>query len=250
MTPVRDRTAWLQGGESICLQPPTRVDHIWRLVLLGPPGSGKGTQADLLSHSLGACPLTTGDVFRTALGRPAPPGSALAAAREQMARGELVTDQTVLALIRERSRCLHCSGGFMLDGIPRTLEQAESIDALLKAENLQLDAVVSYELPASEIIARVSGRRICPACHSVFHLATRRPRREGVCDRCGGVLEQRGDDRPDAVRVRIEAYLSDTVPLTAHYARQGLLIPIRATGQPVEILAQTLDLLALRVLGL
>ncbi len=250
MTPVRDRTAWLQGGKAACLQPPTRVDRIWRLVLLGPPGSGKGTQAELLSHSLGACPLSTGDVFRAARGQPAAPGSAMAAAQEQMAHGDLVTDATVLALIRERGRCLHCSGGFMLDGFPRTLAQAEAIDALLDAENLQLDAVVSYELPASEIIARLSGRRTCPDCKSVFHVDTCRPKREGVCDRCGSVLIPREDDRPEAIQVRLEAYQSATVPLTAHYEKKGLLFPISATGLPAEILARTLDALAIRVLGL
>jgi adenylate kinase len=250
MTPVRDRTAWLQGGEAECRQPPALVDRTWRLVLLGPPGSGKGTQAELLADTLGACPLSTGEVFRAAQGRPAPPGSAMAAAQEQMARGELVSDETVLSLIRERNRCLHCRGGFMLDGFPRTLAQAEAIDALLTAEHIELEAVISYELPPAEIVARLSGRRTCPACKSVFHVDTRRPRQEGVCDRCGGALVQRGDDRPEAIAVRLQAYQAATVPLTAHYERQGLLLPVSATGQPFEILARTLDALALRVLGL
>ena len=250
MTSVRDRTAWLQGGDAVCRQPPALVDRTWRLVLLGPPGCGKGTQAELLADTLGACPLSTGEVFRAAHGRAAPPGSAMAAAQEQMVRGELVTDETVLSLIRERGRCLHCRGGFMLDGFPRTLAQAEAIDALFAAENLPLDAVISYELPAPEIIARLSGRRTCPACKSVFHVDSRRPKREGVCDRCGGSLVQRGDDRPEAVAVRLQAYQAATVPLTAHYERQGLLLAVRATGQPFEILARTLDALALRGLGL
>ena len=250
MTPVRDRTAWLEGGKALCLQPPTRVDRIWRLVLLGPPGCGKGTQADLLSHSLGACPLSTGDVFRAAKKHPAPPGSAMAIAQDQMARGELVTDETVLSLIRERNRCLHCSGGFMLDGFPRTLAQAEAIDALLAAENIALDAVISYELPDPEIVARLSGRRTCPGCQAVFLVDSRPPKREGVCDRCGGALVQRGDDRPEAIRVRLEAYRTATLPLAAHYEKKGLLFPISAAGQPVDILARTLDALAIRVLGL
>lgn len=226
------------------------VDHTWRLVLLGPPGCGKGTQAELLADTLGACPLSTGEVFRAAHGRAAPPGSAMAAAQEQMARGELVSDETVLALIRERNRCLHCRGGFMLDGFPRTLAQAEAIDALLAAENIPLDAVISYELPPAEIVARLTGRRTCPACKSVFHVDSRRPRREGVCDRCGGNLEQRADDRPEAVAVRLQAYQAATIPLTAHYEKQGLLLAISAAGQPYEILARALDALALRVLGL
>ena len=250
MTPVRDRTAWLLGGKAVCHQPPTLVDRAWRLVLLGPPGSGKGTQAELLTHALGACPLSTGDVFRAARDRPAPPGSAMAAAQEQMARGELVTDDTVLSLIHERGRCLHCSGGFMLDGFPRTVAQAEAIDTLLDAEDLQLDAVVSYELPTPEIIARLSDRRTCPACKAVFHVDTCRPKQDGVCDQCGGGLVQREDDRPEAIHVRLEAYQSATVPLTDHYEKRGLLFPISAADQPAEILARTLDALAIRVLGL
>ncbi|HWA24256.1 MAG TPA: nucleoside monophosphate kinase [Lacunisphaera sp.] len=247
---VRDRTAWLQGGDAVCRQPPPRVDRAWRLVLLGPPGCGKGTQAALLAETLGPCPLSTGDVFRAASGQAALPGSAMAAAQAQMARGELVTDETVLGLIRERNRCLHCRGGFMLDGFPRTLAQAEALDALLAIEKIPLDAVVSYELPFPEIVARLSGRRTCPACKAVFHVDSNRPKQDGICDKCGGGLVQRSDDRPEAIEVRLKAYQAATVPLADHYKRQGLLLPISAAGRPFEIQARTLDALALRVLGL
>lgn len=250
MTTVRDRTAWLKGGEAVCRQPPAPVNRTWRLVLLGPPGCGKGTQAELLAKALGPCPLSTGEVFRAASGHAAEPGSAMAAAQAQMARGELVTDDTVLALIRERGRCLHCRGGFMLDGFPRTLAQAEALDALLAAEGLPLDAVISYELPTAEIVARLTGRRTCPACKTVFHVDSHRPKKEGVCDRCGGALVQRTDDRAEAIAVRLQAYHAATLPLAAHYERKGLLLPISALGQPNEIQARTRDALALRVQGL
>ncbi len=248
MTPSRDRTAWLQGGDAVCLQPPPAVHRTWRLVLLGPPGVGKGTQAELLSRALGACPLSTGDVFRAAKGRELEPGSAMARAHVRMQRGELVSDDIVLSLISERCRCLHCNGGFMLDGFPRTAPQAQAIDALLVREGLALDAVISYELPIPEIVARLTGRRICPTCKAVFHVTSRPPVAEGVCDNCGGQLEQRADDRPEAVQVRLAAYAADTTPLAAHYRAKDLLIPISATGRPEEIFARTLDALAVLVL--
>lgn len=249
MTPVRDRTAWIQGGDAVCLQPPPTVHRTWRLILLGPPGVGKGTQAELLSGALGACPLSTGDVFRAACKCTPPPGSPMAAAQAQMARGELVTDATVLALIRDRSRCLHCGGGFMLDGFPRTLPQARAIDELFASEQIRLDAVVSYELPEAEIVARLSGRRVCPVCKAVFHVASQPPRAEGVCDKCGSALVQREDDRPEAIRVRLAAYQAATVPLADHYRAKGLLVPVSAEGRPADILARTLDALSSIVLG-
>lgn len=245
---VSDRAAWLQGGGACCSQPPPQVSRPWRLVLLGPPGVGKGTQADLLSRALGACPLSTGDVFRHARHRPLPPGSALAEAWEYMQRGELVPDDTVLGIIAERRRCLHCRGGFMLDGFPRTQAQAAGLDALLARENLRLDAAVCYNLPTPELVARISGRRVCPQCKAVFHVKTHPPRTAGVCDHCGSHLEHRADDRPEAVTIRLEAYHTMTLPLVEYYQARGLLVPIGADGRAEEIFEETLD--ALRSLPL
>lgn len=248
MTPVRDRTAWLHGGNAVCLQPPPVVHRTWRLVLIGPPGVGKGTQAELLSQSLGACPLSTGDVFRNAHTLPLVPGSAMAEAWEYMQRGELVPDATVLGVIAERGRCLHCGGGFMLDGFPRTQAQAVGLDALLAREGLQLDAVVCYNLPTPEIVARISGRRLCRECHAVFHVTTHPPRTVDVCDRCGGHLEHRPDDRPEAVTIRLKTYHNATLPLVEYYQQRGVLVPIDASGRAEEIFEDTVD--ALRCLPL
>ncbi len=242
----RDRTAWLHGGEAVCLQPPPVVRRTWRLVLLGPPGVGKGTQGELLCNSLGACPLSTGDVFRAAKGHPAAPGSAMARAQAAMQNGELVSDDTVLAMVRERDHCLLCRGGFMLDGFPRTLAQATALDAHLETVQVRLDAVISYELPLDQIVTRISGRLVCPKCKAVFHATTHPPRRPGICDQCGAALTQRPDDRPEAVRVRLEAYESATQPLAAYYDRQNLLVRIMADGAPMDILAHTLDALVAR----
>jgi adenylate kinase len=214
--------------------------------LIGPPGAGKGTQAALLTHALGACPLSTGDVFRVARNHGSTPGSALASIRDHMARGELVPDALVIEMIRERNRCLHCSGGFMLDGFPRTLPQARALDTLLAAENLRLDAVIDFEVGRPLLLGRLTGRRVCPRCQAVFHVETKRPRIDGVCDQCDTALVQRPDDRPDAIAVRLDAYERATVPLLDHYRALGVLLTIRAEGEPAEILGRTLDALVER----
>lgn len=215
---------------------------MWRLVLVGPPGVGKSTQAGLLGRNLGACALSTGDVLRHAK-LPLPPGSALAEAHEYMQRGELVPDATILDLLAERSRCLHCRGGFMLDGFPLTRPQALSLDALLTREKLQLDAVVYYILPTPELVTRISGRRVCPRCQAVYHVTAHPPRSAGCCDHCGNRLEQRTDDRPESVTIRLNNYLTMTLPLVDYYQSRGLLVRIEASGRPERIAEETLDAL-------
>jgi adenylate kinase len=213
-------------------------------VLLGAPGVGKGTQATLLSSRLGACHLSTGDVFRVAKGlAPCDRTPALNAAVEAMERGELVADQTVLRIIGERVECLRCAGGFLLDGFPRTLAQAYALEDLLEAEHLRIDAVVSYELPLELVVARIAGRRVCPSCKAVYHLQAQPPWRPGYCDRCDTALLQREDDHPRAVRVRMKAYQKATAPLALHYARQGLLRQVHADGTPEQVFERTLSLL-------
>ena len=240
MTTQPDRSSWLQGPAAQCTPAPTPIVPRWRLVLLGAPGVGKGTQAQLLHQRLGACHLSTGDVFRAAATRKdCAPSPAMATALDYMRRGELVPDTTVWEMVRERAGCLRCAGGFLLDGFPRTLNQAESLSQLLRAENLPLNAVVDYELPVAEIVSRLSGRRTCTSCKAVFHIANQPPQRENVCDHCGATLFQREDDRPESIKVRLAAYDQSTAPLIDFYRRQNLLVSIPATGSPHEICSRT-----------
>jgi len=239
-TAQNDRAAWLKGGDAQCSIPPQQLRRPKRLVLLGAPGVGKGTQAELIHERMGACQLSTGDVFRAAKssceGERSP---ALAAALEYMRRGELVPDSTVLDMVRERSRCIRCQGGFLLDGFPRTVPQAEALDRIFNENAIKLDAVLSYELPIEKIVARLSGRRTCEKCKAVYHVDTRPPKTPGVCDHCGSGLMQREDDRPDAVRVRMETYQRNTAPLADYYRNRGLLISVSAEGTPEEIFERT-----------
>ncbi len=241
----RDRTAWIKGIKTTCSAAPPRQGRAYRLVLLGAPGVGKGTQAELLSDRLGACQLSTGDIFRAAKSlTPAERTPALEAALEYMRRGDLVPDTTVIDLVRERAHCLRCESGFLLDGFPRTVNQAETLADLLRQENIALTAVVSYEMPIEKIVARLSGRRTCPSCKAVFHVTNMPPRVEGVCDHCGAKLIQREDDRPESVRVRMEVYQKSTMPLIDYYQQRGLLVTIDAEGSPEEIYKRTMDAFA------
>ncbi|HYM08264.1 MAG TPA: nucleoside monophosphate kinase [Terriglobales bacterium] len=224
---------------------PVGLESPWRLVLLGAPGVGKGTQALLLSQRLGACHLSTGDIFRAAGGRPeCDQTPAMTAAVQHMRRGELVPDSIVWEMVRERSGCLRCRGGFILDGFPRTLSQAEALKQHMESERLSLNAVVNYELPLDEIVSRLSGRRTCEQCKAIFHVTGQPPRAEGVCDHCGGLLYQREDDRPESIVVRLEAYERSTTPLIQFYSGLGLLMPVAATGSPDAICARTMAALS------
>jgi adenylate kinase len=240
----RDRKAWLRGGAAQCEPPPTAQQLPRRLVLLGAPGVGKGTQAELLCANLGTCQLSTGDIFRAAKALDASERTpALTAALDYMRRGDLVPDETVLALVTERVACLRCKGGFLLDGFPRTVAQAEALEKLMASEKLKLDAVLSYDLPLDKVVSRLSGRRTCPGCKAVFHVEARPPKVAGVCDHCGGKLYQREDDRPESIRVRMEAYEKSTAPLADFYRQRNLLLSIVAEGSPEDIFKRTLDAL-------
>jgi adenylate kinase len=237
----KNRAAWLEHT-TVCPSPP-EVARPWRLILLGAPGVGKGTQAQLLSQQLGTCHLSTGDVFRAANRPGAAPTPAMTAALEFMHRGALVPDKTVWEIVRERSACLHCHSGFILDGFPRTRLQAELLKQLMEDERLYLDAVVNYELPIQEIVERISGRRTCETCKAVYHVSRRPSRTPGICDQCGGRLLQREDDHPEAVSVRMQTYEKSTAPLIEFYKSLGLLVPIAAHGSPQEICGRTISAL-------
>jgi adenylate kinase len=244
MSDEHDRDAWVKGGDALCAPLPPPPTRVYRLILLGAPGVGKGTQAELLWERLGACHLSTGDVFRAAKSLPKDRLSpAMQTALGYMSKGELVPDETVLAMVRERTRCLRCRGGFLLDGFPRTVVQADALESLLKWERCALTAVVNYDLPVDVIVARLSGRRTCPGCKTVWHETSRPPKTPGVCDHCGEKLYQREDDRAESVRVRMAAYQRSTKPLIDFYDQRGLLVTVAATGAPEEICGRTLTAL-------
>ena len=230
------RVAWLQGPSVRCDSVPQGDHPPYRLVLLGAPGVGKGTQADLLSQRLGACHLSTGDMFRAAGScAECEQSPAIKEALAYMRRGELVPDSIVWEMVRERIICLQCSGGFVLDGFPRTLGQARSLKRLLDEQGIWLTAVVNYDLPIAEIVARLGGRRTCEKCKAVYHLTERPPKTADRCDRCEGKLFQREDDRPESIKVRMETYERSTAPLIDFYRKSGLLLQVAATGTPDEI---------------
>jgi len=235
------RATWLQGPSARCETTPHGAHLPWRIILLGVPGVGKGTQADLLNQGLLACHLSTGDVFRAATRRgDADLSPAMREALVYMRRGDLVPDATVWEMVQERQACLHCAGGFILDGFPRSLPQAVSLKQRLDKDGLVLTAVVNYELPTAEIVARLAGRRTCEKCKAVFHVTDRPSQVEGVCDRCEGKLSQREDDRTESIRVRLEAYERSTAPLIDFYVKQGLLLRVSAAGSPEEIYSRTI----------
>lgn len=238
--PQNDRATWLQGPAAECDLPKPLL-RPFRLILLGPPGVGKGTQAELLGKELEACHLSTGDVFRAAARGGYELSPAMAEAIAYMRRGALVPDSIVWKMVQERIACLHCGGGFILDGFPRTLAQAEALKSLLEGEHIPLTAVVCYELSEKEIVARLSGRRTCGQCRSVCHIVDRPPRVADICDRCGGTLFQREDDRPEAIKVRLEAYRESTAPLISFYRDAGMLLRVPAEGSPDDILRRTLN---------
>jgi len=187
-----------------------------------------------LVAQLGACHLSTGEVFRHAAREDA---AKLVAA---MRRGELLSDEAVIELVRERAHCLACSRGFLLDGYPRTLEQARSLDALLADLHIDLDAVVHYQAKEHVLLERLAGRRVCMACGAGFHLEHRPPSRAGLCDLCGSPLSQREDDEAEAVRIRLRSYATTIAPVLDHYRGLGNLHEIDAAAPTEAVLARTL----------
>ena len=240
-----NRIAWLQGPDANCAKTGPVPPRPWHLVLLGPPGVGKGTQAEKIIAEFGACHLSTGDVFRYAARDTSghAPSPAMAVALAAMKRGELVSDATVVELVRERIQCLACQYGFLLDGFPRTLEQAHALDAILGAAGRKLDAAINYFAAESVIIERLSGRRVCRQCRTGYHVQNKPPRMAGRCDACGGELIQRDDDKPEAIRTRLHAYATTCEPVLEFYRRQGLLREIDAAGDPEAVFVHTREVI-------
>jgi adenylate kinase len=241
MYSIGNRIAWLQGPDANCAKTEPVPPRPWHLVLLGPPGVGKGTQAERIIAEFGACHLSTGDVFRYAARDTSghPPSPAMATALTAMKRGELVSDGTVVELVRERVQCLACEYGFLLDGFPRTIDQAHALDGILAGINRPLDAAINYFASETLIIERLSGRRVCKQCRTGYHIMNKPPRVAVRCDACGGELIQRDDDKPEAIRIRLHAYAATCDPVLDYYRRQGLLREIDASGDPEIVFAET-----------
>ena len=198
-----------------------------RLVFLGPPGAGKGTQARELAHEWGLAHLATGDMLRDALTAGTEVGLE---AKRHMDRGALVPDEVIIDLMRERLARPDAARGFIVDGFPRTIAQAEALASLLKDAGHALDRVVYFDVSEPELLRRLTGRRICRRCQTAYHLISAPPKRPGVCDKCGGELFQREDDSEATVRHRLEVYARQTAPLLAYYSERGLLVPVAGEG--------------------
>ena len=203
-----------------------------RVIFLGPPGAGKGTQARVLEQKYGACQVATGDILRKAVREGTPLGKKAA---ESVEKGELVSDDVMLDLAAERLRREDCREGFILDGFPRTVVQAKGLERILKDEGWGLDCVLCIQVPDNRIVQRLAGRRTCKQCGALYHLVFDPPSRKGLCDRCGGSLYQRDDDREETISTRLEIYRRQTVPLIDYYIKKGLLKEVNGVGDVSEI---------------
>ena len=187
-----------------------------KLILLGAPGAGKGTQADILCKELDIPTISTGNILRAAIKNGTPTGMK---AKAYMDEGKLVPDDVIIGIITERVAEEDCKNGYILDGVPRTIAQAEA----LEKAGIEFDDVISIEISDEVIMERMSGRRVCESCGASYHLVAVPPKQEGICDKCGGKLVQRKDDAPETVKARLEVYHRETEPLKAFYAQRGLL---------------------------
>jgi adenylate kinase len=210
------------------------------VVLLGAPGAGKGTQAAVLLSELGVVHVASGDLFRRALEEKTELGLL---AKSFMEKGELVPDEVTISMVLERIRQPDCAGGVLFDGFPRTLGQAEALDDKLAAEGRRIDKVVYIEVPAEELVKRLSGRWICRECQAPYHEQSSPPKSAGRCDICGGELYQRADDREETVRERLKVFLSQTVPIVDYYDRQGKLLRVDGNRGIEEVGANIMEVL-------
>ncbi|WP_448383268.1 adenylate kinase [Desulfosoma sp.] len=202
------------------------------IILLGPPGAGKGTQAKRMIERYGIPQISTGDMLRAALKAGTPLGLE---AKKYMDKGALVPDEVVVGLVRERIQEDDCRKGYMLDGFPRNVSQAETLDGMLKELGQKIDHVVCIDVPDQELIQRLTGRRTCRECGAGFHVMFDPPKKDGVCDKCGGQLYQRDDDNEATVTSRLKVYADQTKPLIEYYEKQGKLRKIDGMGSIDEI---------------
>jgi len=203
-----------------------------RIVLIGPPGAGKGTQARKLERRAGVPQISTGDMLRDAKAA----GTALGCeAARYMLEGRLVPDEVVIGIVDERLRMADCEEGFILDGFPRTVAQARVLDAMLARRGQSLDAALAIDVPRNDLVSRLSGRLNCRSCGALFHRDARPPRQSGVCDECGGELHQREDDREDRIALRLEKMANETAPVIEYYRRGSVLRTVDGRGTEDEV---------------
>ena len=207
-----------------------------KIILLGAPGAGKGTQAEIISKKLGIPTICTGNILRAAVKAGTPIGLE---AKSYMDAGKLVPDEVIIGIIQERLAQSDCANGFILDGVPRTIAQAEALDA----HGIHFDAVLSLEIADSVIEARMTGRRTCHTCGATYHIKAAPPKQEGICDKCGGELEQRKDDQPETVKHRLEVYHNETEPLKDYYQAHGVLTSVPDLGGIEETNEKIMELL-------
>jgi adenylate kinase len=213
-----------------------------RIVLVGPPGAGKGTQAQYLAKNLSIPHISTGDLFRANIAQ----GTELGLlAQEYSDSGRLVPDEVTIGMAEARLRAADAADGFLLDGFPRNIAQATALDAYLGEQGIKLDGVLDLEVPEDEVVKRIAGRRVCrnDSKAHVFHVSYNPPAVEGVCDTCGGELYQRADDSEEAVRVRLEEYHTKTEPIVDYYKAQDLVVTISALGAVDEVTARAMSAL-------
>lgn len=209
-----------------------------KLILLGAPGAGKGTQAEILCKRLGIPSISTGNILRAAIKDGTPTG---VQAKSYIDAGQLVPDEVIIGILNERIACSDCANGYILDGVPRTIAQAEAME---KA-GIDIDAVIAIEISEDEILRRMSGRRVCEACGSSFNMQAIPPRVEGICDNCGGKLIQRKDDTPETVHKRLEVYHKETKPLVGYYAERGLLKVVETADNKEVTFRKIMELLGM-----
>ncbi|MEU5402585.1 adenylate kinase [Streptomyces sp. NPDC005963] len=213
-----------------------------RIVLVGPPGAGKGTQAAYLAENLSIPHISTGDLFRANISKGTDLGRK---AKSYMDKGELVPDEVTIGMAKDRMEQPDAVNGFLLDGFPRNVSQAEALDEMLKSEGMALDGVLDLEVPEDEVVKRIAGRRICRNDSShVFHVTYAPPKEDGRCDVCGGDLYQRDDDSEATVRKRLEVYHTQTEPIIDYYRGQGLVVTISALGKVTDVTERAMEALS------
>ena len=210
------------------------------IILLGPPGAGKGTQAQRIGDRYHIPQISTGDFLRASVKESTPLGMK---AKGFMDQGQLVSDEIVIGIIKERLRTKDCDPGFTLDGFPRTIPQAEALHPILTNLGKKIDHVINIEVDPEELVRRLTGRRTCKNCGAMFHLLFQPPKKEGICDRCGAALYQRADDKEETIRTRLKEYEKQTAPLIQYYQGKKTLRSIQGVGGPDQIFDQIIRLL-------